>query len=116
MKKLIIVLFVMAAYISTYAQNNCNCSKTLEQLINKVENEYPGFGNYTKDTLAYINFKNHLIELSKSTSRMGLFLLTGSQQFGLMSGITQSLAGRTAFVELLPFSVPELAFAEQVTE
>jgi hypothetical protein len=40
--------------------------------------------------------------------RMGLFLLTGSQQFGLMSGITQSLAGRTAFIELLPFSIPEL--------
>jgi predicted AAA+ superfamily ATPase len=40
--------------------------------------------------------------------RMGLFLLTGSQQFGLMSGITQSLAGRTAFIELLPFSIYEL--------
>ena len=40
--------------------------------------------------------------------RMGLFLLTGSQQFGLMSEITQSLAGRTAFIELLPFSVHEL--------
>jgi len=40
--------------------------------------------------------------------RMGLFLLTGSQQFGLLSGLTQSLAGRTAFVELLPFSIPEL--------
>lgn len=40
--------------------------------------------------------------------RMGLFLLTGSQHFGLMSGITQSLAGRTAFVELLPFSIREL--------
>ena len=40
--------------------------------------------------------------------RMGLFLLTGSQQFGLMSGITQSLAGRSAFVELLPFSAHEL--------
>jgi predicted AAA+ superfamily ATPase len=40
--------------------------------------------------------------------RMGLFLLTGSQQFGLMSGITQSLAGRTAFIELLPFSQSEL--------
>ena len=39
---------------------------------------------------------------------MGLFLLTGSQQFGLLSGVTQSLAGRTAFVELLPFSIPEL--------
>ncbi len=40
--------------------------------------------------------------------RMGLFLLTGSQHFGLMSEITQSLAGRTSFIELLPFSVAEL--------
>jgi len=40
---------------------------------------------------------------------MGLYVLTGSQQFGLMSGITQSLAGRTAFVELLPFSLGELS-------
>jgi len=45
------------------------------------------------------------------SGRMGLFLLTGSQQFGLMSGITQSLAGRTAFVELMPFSILELAGA-----
>jgi predicted AAA+ superfamily ATPase len=43
--------------------------------------------------------------------RMGLFILTGSQQFGLMSGISQSLAGRTAFIELLPFSVSELSRA-----
>ena len=68
MKKLIVVLLVMTAYISMYAQNNCNCSKTLEQLIIKVENGYPGFDNYTKDTLAYANFKNHLIELSITTS------------------------------------------------
>lgn len=40
--------------------------------------------------------------------RMGLFLLTGSQHFGLISTITQSLAGRTALIELLPFSVREL--------
>lgn len=44
--------------------------------------------------------------------RMGLFLLTGSQQFGLISGITQSLAGRTAFIELLPFSIHELLQSE----
>ncbi len=43
--------------------------------------------------------------------RMGLYILTGSQQFGLMSDITQSLAGRTAFIELLPFSARELAQA-----
>lgn len=42
---------------------------------------------------------------------MGLFILTGSQQFGLLSGISQSLAGRMAFVELLPLSFGELKAA-----
>ncbi|MBN1472885.1 MAG: ATP-binding protein [Syntrophaceae bacterium] len=46
--------------------------------------------------------------------RMGLYILTGSQQFGLMSGITQSLVGRTAFVELLPFSIKELTEARKL--
>ena len=40
---------------------------------------------------------------------MGDFILTGSQQFGLRSGISQSLAGRVGLVQLLPFSLPELA-------
>jgi len=48
------------------------------------------------------------------SGRMGLFLLTGSQHFGLLSGITQSLAGRTAFIELLPFSVSELEKGEVI--
>ena len=43
--------------------------------------------------------------------RMGDFILTGSQQFGLMSKITQSLAGRVGLVHLLPFSQSELAGA-----
>jgi len=46
--------------------------------------------------------------------RMGLYILTGSQQFGLMSGITQSLAGRTAFLELLPFTMSELVRADKL--
>jgi predicted AAA+ superfamily ATPase len=46
--------------------------------------------------------------------RMGLFLLTGSQQLGLRSGVSQSLAGRTGFVELLPFSIQELDRAGRV--
>lgn len=40
--------------------------------------------------------------------RMGEFVLTGSQQFGLLSGITQTLAGRVGLVQLLPFSLAEL--------
>jgi predicted AAA+ superfamily ATPase len=49
-----------------------------------------------------------------AAQHMGEFVLTGSQQFGLMSGISQSLAGRVGLVQLLPFSVQELR-AGQVT-
>jgi len=43
--------------------------------------------------------------------RMGDFVLTGSQQFGLLSTISQSLAGRVGMVQLLPLSQTELAGA-----
>lgn len=38
----------------------------------------------------------------------GNFVLTGSQQFELLNKVTQSLAGRTALIKLLPFSLDEL--------
>lgn len=38
----------------------------------------------------------------------GMFILTGSHQPELHTGITQSLAGRTALLTLLPFSLHEL--------
>lgn len=38
----------------------------------------------------------------------GRFVLTGSQQFGLTNQVTQSLAGRTAILELHPFSLAEM--------
>ncbi len=40
--------------------------------------------------------------------RPGEFILTGSQQFGLLTGITQSLAGRAALLILLPMTYDEL--------
>lgn len=40
--------------------------------------------------------------------RMGRFILTGSSQFQLISGISQSLAGRVVTLNLLPFSFAEL--------
>jgi len=43
-----------------------------------------------------------------TAGRMGEFVLTGSQQFGLLSNITQTLAGRVGLVQLLPFSLQEL--------
>lgn len=38
----------------------------------------------------------------------GMFILTGSQQFELMQHISQSLAGRTGIIRLLPFSYSEI--------
>lgn len=43
-----------------------------------------------------------------SEDRAGRFILTGSQQFHLMEKVTQTLAGRTALVNLLPLSLGEL--------
>lgn len=47
-----------------------------------------------------------------ASGRMGLFVLTGSHNLSLLSGVTQSLAGRTALVELLPLSIAELRDAK----
>ncbi|MCF7673775.1 MAG: ATP-binding protein [Akkermansiaceae bacterium] len=43
-----------------------------------------------------------------SDRRMGRFILTGSSQFELIESITQSLAGRSSMLTLLPFSLAEL--------
>lgn len=41
----------------------------------------------------------------------GRFILTGSQQFEVMTSVAQSLAGRTALLKLLPLSMEELGAA-----
>ena len=51
-----------------------------------------------------------------ASGRMGRFVLTGSQNFALMAHITQSLAGRSALVQLLPLSIAELAAAGHLPE
>ncbi len=44
-------------------------------------------------------------------NKKGLFLLTGSHQQSLREAVSQSLAGRTALLRLLPFSIKELLSA-----
>lgn len=51
---------------------------------------------------------SYLQSLLDNRKEMGLFILTGSQQFGLISKISQSLAGRVAKISLLPLSLYEL--------
>lgn len=57
----------------------------------------------TPDLLSYLQ------PLIDADPRPGRFILTGSQQFEVMSHITQSLAGRTTILKLLPLSIEELA-------
>lgn len=47
-------------------------------------------------------------------NREGMYLLAGSHNFLLMQNISQSLAGRTAILKLLPFSCRELKDAGQL--
>jgi len=51
---------------------------------------------------------SHLQTRVDATQCMGEFVLTGSQQFGRLSNITQTLAGRVGLIQLLPFSTQEL--------
>jgi predicted AAA+ superfamily ATPase len=67
---------------------------------------------YAPDLLSYIQV------IVDATPQNGLFILTGSQQFSLMAGVSQSLAGRTALVTLLPLDCKEYpqALHQDITE
>lgn len=46
----------------------------------------------------------------------GKFILTGSQHFLMMEKVTQSLAGRTAIIQMLPLSYEELALQKEPSD
>lgn len=50
---------------------------------------------------------SYLQVLADEAKRNSLFVLTGSEQFPLSDTVSQSLAGRTALLRLLPFSLAE---------
>jgi predicted AAA+ superfamily ATPase len=57
---------------------------------------------------------SYLQEIVDTDSRKGRFIITGSQNFALSSNITQSLAGRVGMVTLLPMSMNELRFDQNI--
>jgi hypothetical protein len=54
---------------------------------------------------------SYLLGVADAAPQMGRWVLTGSQQFGLLGGISQSLAGRAGMLTLLPLAQAELANA-----
>src|SRR6266498_190782 len=51
---------------------------------------------------------------SDKNNNNGRYIITGSQNFLLMQAISQSLAGRAALFNLLPFSISELSESKQL--
>jgi len=64
---------------------------------------------YTPELLSYIK-----MEVDKNRRRNGRFILTGSQHFPLMQNISESLAGRVATYELLPFAGREAGIPDSL--
>lgn len=63
---------------------------------------------YAPELLPQIKMMVDEARLAQNPAANGMFWLTGSQQFQLMKGVTQSLAGRVGIVDLLGFSQREL--------
>ena len=55
---------------------------------------------------------SYLLGVVDASPQMGRFVLTGSQQFGLLDSISQTLAGRVGMLTLLPLAHSELLAAE----
>jgi uncharacterized protein len=51
---------------------------------------------------------SYLQEILDNSSEKGIFILTGSNNFLLQENISQTLAGRVAYLNLLPFTANEL--------
>jgi predicted AAA+ superfamily ATPase len=61
-------------------------------------------------------FRQLKAEIDRDLHAMGRFILTGSQQFVLMKGVSESLAGRCAIVELENLSREEIGAVQPLPE
>ena len=59
---------------------------------------------------------SYLQGIVDESRQLGRFILTGSQNFLLLEKITQSLAGRTAVLHLMPFGMSEIVGTEHFSE
>jgi len=65
---------------------------------------------YAPGLLAHVKAR-----IDQNRGRTGRYVLTGSQQFSVMRDVTESLAGRVAVLDLLPFSIAERLSRSKVT-
>ena len=74
-------------------------------------------GNLIIDEIQHVpDLLSYIQVVTDNNKKKGQFILTGSHQPQIKATITQSLAGRTALITLLPFSIEELNKAGFVFE
>ena len=73
-----------------------------------IPDNVPGWCGLRRGPACSADLFSHLQGMVDEDPTPGRFVLTGSQHFGMTERITQSLAGRSAILELLPFSLDEL--------
>ena len=86
-----------------------------DPIIQKTANEESGrfFMDYSTplfiDEIQYApNLFPYIKRIVDKQKNQGLFFLTGSQQFSLMKGVSESLAGRVGIIDLLGLSLREI--------
>lgn len=106
-------------------------AKQLKPDFDYVNLELPEYRNFAKsDPLAFLKsyqkgvildeiqwvpeLFSYLQVISDERNIAGEYILTGSQNFLLSSQITQSLAGRVAMLNLLPFSLKEIEADQKI--
>lgn len=103
-------------FLKNEAPKNCDYVSFDDPLERTFANEDPkGFLNKFADNsviLDEIQYVPNLLpyikmEIDKSPAIKGKWLMTGSQQFSMMSNISESLAGRVGILNILPFHVKE---------
>lgn len=122
---LLLSKFPFLAIIGPRQSGKTTFAKQLRPDFAYVDLELPEYREFAKsDPLAFLkSYQNGVIldeiqwvpelfsylqVLSDERNKPGEYLLTGSQNFLLSSQITQSLAGRVALLQLLPFSLKEI--------
>ena len=75
MKKSIVFIFIFIITSFAYSQKNCDCNTTVDLLIKKIEQGYPGFIEKTSDTLFYNNHKYNITETAKNSDKKNCIFL-----------------------------------------
>lgn len=93
------------------------CNLELPEQRQFAEHDPKGFLNQFKEPVVLDEIQrvpsllSYIQVLVDQTKTNGQFVLTGSHQLQLQNAIVQSLAGRTAILQLLPLSIKELETA-----